>query len=374
MRPKRLIQRSTNSSIKKVIAGFESPARYLPSLEAQHARQASLPAAADLKGNLVKALNGLPIQADRLDPFLQDVDAARNQPLLTRKELEGTLLGHRRRRAAPERRYSLERACCRCACQRLLRSILAVCILQSRNLLSGRGVEAVVLDVKGEIDRLYSSYLSEVVRLSLAGFAGIVVLLLIFLRSPTRTAARRHATRAGSADGNRMPGIVGTTAHDPAPDRHAVDHRGRIQLRTVLRPPLERSARRLRTADSGLPRRRQRGNRPRIRRCWGFQRCRCWLRWDRLSRPAHFWRSYSRLCSRATTPVEPLPNRRRPEHMRTLCEPAQAGVNASTRVLFLPAAYTGPEDFIQAGFVSAVRERGVAARPGVRGRQAPTPD
>jgi len=48
-------------------------------------------------------------------------------------------------------------------------------------------VEAVVLDVKGEVDRLYTSYLAEVLRLSLAGFAGIVVLLLIFLRSPART-------------------------------------------------------------------------------------------------------------------------------------------------------------------------------------------
>jgi pimeloyl-ACP methyl ester carboxylesterase len=43
--------------------------------------------------------------------------------------------------------------------------------------------------------------------------------------------------------------------------------------------------------------------------------------------------------------------------MRTLFEPAQPGATASTRVLFLPAAYTGPEDFVQAGFVSAVRQR-----------------
>jgi pimeloyl-ACP methyl ester carboxylesterase len=43
--------------------------------------------------------------------------------------------------------------------------------------------------------------------------------------------------------------------------------------------------------------------------------------------------------------------------MRTLCEPAQPGVTASTRVLFLPAAYSSPEDFVQAGFVAAVRER-----------------
>lgn len=43
--------------------------------------------------------------------------------------------------------------------------------------------------------------------------------------------------------------------------------------------------------------------------------------------------------------------------MRTLCDPAQPGVNASTRILFLPAVYTGPEDFVVAGFVRAVRER-----------------
>jgi hypothetical protein len=43
--------------------------------------------------------------------------------------------------------------------------------------------------------------------------------------------------------------------------------------------------------------------------------------------------------------------------MRTLCQPVQPGATASTRVLFLPAAYSGPEDFVAAGFVSAVRDR-----------------
>ena len=43
--------------------------------------------------------------------------------------------------------------------------------------------------------------------------------------------------------------------------------------------------------------------------------------------------------------------------MRTLFEPAQAGITADTRILFLPAAYTDPEDFVRAGFVSAVRDR-----------------
>src|SRR3569833_534326 len=77
---------------QKVIAGFESPARYLPSLQAQRERQASIPQAQDLKSALVRALEGLPIQAGRLEPFLHDAEAARIQPLMTRKDLEGTSL------------------------------------------------------------------------------------------------------------------------------------------------------------------------------------------------------------------------------------------------------------------------------------------
>ena len=45
--------------------------------------------------------------------------------------------------------------------------------------------------------------------------------------------------------------------------------------------------------------------------------------------------------------------------MRTVVDSAQPGVVAATRVLFLPAAYSGPEDFVRAGFVNAVRKRGL---------------
>jgi predicted exporter len=50
------------------------------------------------------------------------------------------------------------------------------------------GVPAVLLDLKGETDRLYADYLTQAIRLSLAGLAAIVLLLLIALRSPTRVA------------------------------------------------------------------------------------------------------------------------------------------------------------------------------------------
>ena len=43
--------------------------------------------------------------------------------------------------------------------------------------------------------------------------------------------------------------------------------------------------------------------------------------------------------------------------MRTHFAPAQEGVVAATRVILLPAAYTGPDDFLSAGFASAARER-----------------
>lgn len=172
---------------QKVIAGFESPARYLPSLEAQHARQASLPHETELRSNLAKALAGLPVQVDRLAPFLQDVEVARTQSLLTRKDLEGTSL------ATGVDALLLNDGTQWSALLPLrIPTTVAIDIGRVHSALSkvtlGAGVEAVVLDVKGEVDKLYSSYLSEVVRLSLAGFAGIIVLLAIFMRSPARTA------------------------------------------------------------------------------------------------------------------------------------------------------------------------------------------
>jgi hypothetical protein len=43
--------------------------------------------------------------------------------------------------------------------------------------------------------------------------------------------------------------------------------------------------------------------------------------------------------------------------MHTIADAAHAGRRAPTRVLMLPPAYSGPEDFVRAGFVGAVRQR-----------------
>ena len=169
-----------------VIGGFESPTRFLPSLAAQRARRASLPEAPQLRERLHQAVATLPLSAERLEPFLKDIEIARTRPLLTRADLEGTslaagvdaLLSQRGQRwtALLPLRATDSGA-----------NAFAIDIGPVRAAVSQAAAgRAVVLDIKREADALYSTYMSEAMRLSLAGFAGIVVLLLFALRSPLR--------------------------------------------------------------------------------------------------------------------------------------------------------------------------------------------
>jgi predicted exporter len=167
-----------------VIGGFDSPVHYLPSLALQRARQASIPPTEQLSERLQEAVAGMPLRAERLAPFLADAATARAQPLLTRRDLDNTplatgfdaLMLHGEQswiallplRASPSNPSYIDDRRVRAAVE------------------AGAPGQATLLDIKGEADALYSTYLSEAVRLSLAGFAAIVILLLIALRSATR--------------------------------------------------------------------------------------------------------------------------------------------------------------------------------------------
>ena len=167
-----------------VIGGYDSPAHYLPSAATQRIRQNSIPPTAELRDRLQKALDGLPVSIEKLQPFLTDAETARTQPLLTRKDLDNTslasgfdaLLMHGQTgwiallplRASLQHPAHIDDKAVRTAVEQAAPG------------------HAILLDVKGEADALYSTYLSEAVRLSLAGFAAIVILLLITLRSPMR--------------------------------------------------------------------------------------------------------------------------------------------------------------------------------------------
>jgi predicted exporter len=217
-----------------VIGGFDSPAHYLPSQAVQHERQASLPPADALRERLGKAVVGMPVRAERLEPFLADVAIARTQPLLTRQDLDNTTLASgfdallMRRQQAPDGQQLAQQGpdgrgrALPSPDGRHSRSTdpsdsrndashprvdasdssgwIALLPLRASpsnpSYIDDRKVrsaveeaapgQATVLDIKGEADALYSTYLLEAVRLSLAGFAAIVILLLIALRSPTR--------------------------------------------------------------------------------------------------------------------------------------------------------------------------------------------
>ncbi|HDR9116156.1 TPA: hypothetical protein QDA80_006214, partial [Burkholderia territorii] len=74
------------------LAGFESPARYLPSDATQRARQASLPDADVLAARMREAVANQPVSVkpELFASFIVDVEAARHAPLLTRADLRGT--------------------------------------------------------------------------------------------------------------------------------------------------------------------------------------------------------------------------------------------------------------------------------------------
>ncbi len=73
-----------------VIAGWDGPARYLPSQATQRARLASLPEPAVLAARLDEATATLPLKAARLAPFLAEVAAARAGGPVTDASLSGT--------------------------------------------------------------------------------------------------------------------------------------------------------------------------------------------------------------------------------------------------------------------------------------------
>jgi predicted exporter len=164
-----------------VLAGFESPSRYLPSIATQRARRASLPAAAELETRLAQAVRGLPVQAQRFAPFLADVAAARSQPLLQASDLEQTSMAMALDALLiqQDRRWS--------ALLPLTAPDGGIDASRIRAALSATGLSNVLfVDMKAESDSLYAGYLHEAILLSLGGLAALIGLLLWVFRSPLR--------------------------------------------------------------------------------------------------------------------------------------------------------------------------------------------
>ncbi|UCV22944.1 MMPL family transporter [Ferribacterium limneticum] len=170
---------------KGIIGGYDSPARFLPSQAMQDSRRASLPAGDELAARLKLAQADSPLAANKLGAFLDEVAKARAQGNITRETLTGTSLALVVDSLLMQRPDSW--------------SVLLplrppagvegvdIDIEPVRATLAGSG--ALFIDMKFEFDRLYNDYLDEATLLSLAGFAAIVALLAVTLRSARRLGA-----------------------------------------------------------------------------------------------------------------------------------------------------------------------------------------
>jgi predicted exporter len=170
------------------LTAYDSPAVYLPSLALQESRRASLPDATLLRAELRSATADLAVSPDSLAPFVADVAAARASAPLTPSDLVGTSL------AAGFDALILRQADGRWNALLPLHvdarggagQINLAGVRSALAPLAAAGVT--VIDLKGESNALYAAYLAEAIRLSLAGFSGVVILLSVALRSVARVA------------------------------------------------------------------------------------------------------------------------------------------------------------------------------------------
>lgn len=163
------------------IAGYDNPARFLPSQASQATRQASLPLADEVRRRLAEALKESPLAANKLEPFLADLTTARQQPPLTRADLDGTHLG------LAVDALLLHGSRGWSALLPLRPGATDIDSEQVRAALTGSG--ALFIDMKAEFNQLYNDYLQEALLLALSGLAAVLLLLAVTLRSPRRLVA-----------------------------------------------------------------------------------------------------------------------------------------------------------------------------------------
>ena len=162
-----------------VLAGFDSPAFYLPSATAQRTRQQAIPDAATLKRNLADAAAGLPFRRGTFAHFVEDAQEAKRRAPLTAQDLAGTGLGLKLQALLAQRPggwYAMLP----------LRKVSDMHALVA-GLAKHDGSRVALLDMKRELDGLYRGYRLRALGFAVLGVVAIVVLLMLTLRSLRRS-------------------------------------------------------------------------------------------------------------------------------------------------------------------------------------------
>jgi len=162
------------------LAGYDSPARFLPSHARQDARRASLPDDDTLRSRLPLALADSPLAAGKLGGFIEDVANARQVGNIDRATLDGSSLG------LLVDSLLVRHGDAWSVLLPLRPGEQGIDAATVRTALAGSG--SLFIDMKAEFNKLYNDYLHEAMLLSLAGLGAIVLLLSATLRSPRRLA------------------------------------------------------------------------------------------------------------------------------------------------------------------------------------------
>lgn len=162
-----------------VLAGFDSPAFYLPSIGAQRKRQQAIPDAVTLQRNLAVAADGLPFRAGTFAPFVEDAQAAKSRAPVTSLDLMGTSLGLKLQALLAQRQGGW-------FAMLPLRGVSDMHRLEA-GLANQDRSQVVLLDMRRELDELYRGYRLRSLGFAILGVVAIGVLLMVTLRSAARS-------------------------------------------------------------------------------------------------------------------------------------------------------------------------------------------
>ncbi len=163
-----------------VIAGFSSPARFLPSLRTQRERLAALPETPALRQALAEATAGGPLPAARLEPFVAAVAEARTRAPWAPEALADSAVAPLLRALLMPRPDGGTTALLP-----LQPAGQAVDTARVRAALTGLP-SAQLLDIGHELSGIYARYLGEAREHALLGGLGVLLLLALALRHPRR--------------------------------------------------------------------------------------------------------------------------------------------------------------------------------------------
>jgi len=168
---------------QRVIAGFNSVSRFLPSVQTQQRRLAALPDEATLRTALQQATAGGPLKAARLEPFIAAVAQARTRqpdtPETAKRSAIAPLLGA----------LMLQRADGSWSALLPLQPVGdSVDLAKVSAALQGLP-QTQLLDIGGELGRMYERYLGEARTQALLGGLAVLGLVALALRNPRRVLA-----------------------------------------------------------------------------------------------------------------------------------------------------------------------------------------